>query len=111
MSQFQTYPEDAPVEAPVWVAFVRFDSMELDDDNDYVCDSGRLSYVTTTKDDADRVMDIWLNGGFNPKHQSFSVRRGFVSSYPSLEDEDFVDVMHACDDIGWSDDIKGDFIR
>ena len=103
MSQFQTYPEDAQNETFVWVAFARFDAFALDEDG--YDESGRTAYVTTSEEDANRVYDTWLDGGFYPEDVAFSVRRGFVRSYPSFEDTEFNDVLSWSDDVGWSDDL------
>lgn len=107
LTQFKTYQEDAPevdtgCAATVWVAFARFDAFALDEDG--YDDSGRTVYVTTTEADANSVYDKWLDGGFNPNVE-FSVRRGFVRPYPSVDDPELVDVLHASDDVGWSKEL------
>jgi len=102
LTQIKTYPEDAQDEQFVWVAFARFDAFALDEDG--YDDSGRTCYVTTTEADANSVYDKWLDGGFNP-NVVFSVRRGFVRSYPSMDHPELVDVLHASDDVGWSKEL------
>ena len=104
MGQFQTYPEDAQDEQCVWVAFARYDTWYEDHG-----DSGRASYVTTSEEDAQRVYDTWCWGGFDPDVYTFSVRRGFVRSYPWFDHPELVEVLQCSDDISWSDDLDDMF--
>ena len=103
MGQFQTYPEDAQNEQFVWVAFARYDAW-YDDGEDSYSDSGRCVYVTTSKEDADKQYDAWLDHECTDT-ECFSVRRGFVESYPSFEDDEFNKVLYASDDVSWSKDL------
>ena len=104
MSQFQTYPEDAQDEKFVWVAFARYDAW-YDDGDDSYSDSGRCAYVTTSEEDARKQYDGWLNSPTDEEYV-FSVRRGFVRSYPSFDDAEFNDVLHWCDEVSyWDDDV------
>ena len=111
MGQFQTYPEDAANEKFVWVAFARYDAWYEDPAHpeDSYSDSGRCAYVTTSEEDARKTFDRWCTGQFNDEHYVFGVRRGFVQSYPSLEDAELVDVFGWCDEVEWSKDLEPEF--
>ena len=104
MSQFQTYPEDAHGEEFVWVAFARYDAW-YDDGEDSYSDSGRCAYVTTSQEDAQKQYDAWVFFE-NTDTECFSVRRGFVRSYPSEEDREFVDTLSWADEVSWCDDLN-----
>ena len=114
VAQFQTYPEDAPgvdteCQATVWVAFARYDAFSLEDDEYAFNDSGRCAYVTTSLVDAEKTFDTWCNGGFHPDTVCFSVRRGCVEAYPSVDDPTFEETLGYADDVSWSEDLDDVF--
>lgn len=86
--------------------FARFDSSFEDEEYGFVTDSGRCVYVTDTLEDANRVWDVWSNGGFHPEQCNFSVRRGGVQEHSSVHDKFFKELLWAADDHSWSDSVK-----
>ena len=91
----------------MWVAFARYDAW-YDDGEDSYSDSGRCVYVTTSQEDAQKQYDAWLFSE-NTDTECFSVRRGFVQSYPSFDDHKFNEVLAWSDDVGWSEDLDDVF--
>jgi len=69
-----------------YVVFARYDASFDDGDGGSFCDSGRTCYITDDALDAERCWTYWNDDPDSTDDLWFSVRRGGITSYPTLVD-------------------------
>ena len=87
-----------------YTVFARYDAHTTDPDYGVFFEDGRCVYLTDSREDADRVWDMWQAGTYEEDH-SFSIRRGCVDEYPTLIEAVDSDAMQWADSFDFADSL------
>lgn len=83
-----------------YIAFARYDAFSDDPEYGSCSDSGRETYITDSREDAEAELSRWSNGSRNTDTSWYSVRRGCVDGPFDRYDEELLSYISASDEFG-----------
>ena len=81
-----------------YIAFARYDAYSEDPEYGGCSDSGRETYLTDSREDAEAELSRWSDGSRNSDTSWYSVRRGCIDGPFDRYDEELLSFISASDE-------------